>query len=92
MIETLVQDNQEKVADMKNIYKEICQNYEKLEAAKLIADEKLVQSEDKNQQLEAIKVLTEEKLVQSENKNQDLLKILEAQEKTLLVKVSIDSY
>ncbi len=72
------------VIDMKSIYKEICQNYEKLEAAKLIADEKLVQSEDQSQaflkridMLEAAKLIVDEKLVQSEDQNQELLKALD---------------
>ncbi len=55
----------------------LMKSLEELQAAKVIVDEK-------NQQLEAI---TEEKLIEYE----ELLKVLETQEKTLLVKTSVDS-
>ncbi len=69
-----VHDNQEKVMEMNNLYKELCKNYEELEAAKLIVDERLVQSE--------------ENLAEAEEKNQQLLEKLVAREGALLVKVN----
>ncbi len=87
------------MTELKNIYKELCQNYEKLEAAKLIGDEKLVQSEQKaqqleriNEQLKAAKLTVDEKLIQFEEKNQELLRKSELQEKTLLVNKLYHSY
>ena len=67
-----------------NRYQKICDKYERLEAAKLIVDEKLVQSEDKNQQLE-------QKLAKSEEKNQELLEKLEAKESYQSVNILVGS-
>jgi len=80
------------VTDIQNKYQEISQNIKELEAEKLMVNEKLIQSEAQNQQLEAAKLLTEEKLAEALEKNRELLEKLEAQEKTLLVNKSVDSY
>ncbi len=58
---------------MENKYQEICQNFEKLEAKKLIVEEKLVQSENKNQQLNQ----SNEELDQVKEKHQASLKNVE---------------
>ncbi len=98
-LEKSVQEHQEKVIEMKTKYQEISKDFEELEGAKLIVDEELVQFEEKTQQLEKIneqlkaaKLAVDEKLVQVEEKNQELLRKFEAQEKTLLVNKSVDSY
>ncbi len=77
---------------MINLYKKICQKYERLGAAKLIVDEELVHFEDKNQQLEVSSMTLDEEIIQVEKTNQELLEKLDAQEETILVDKLLNSY